>query len=122
MSIISIRRARSRSSCSGRGVLGFILRLEIAGFRPQQYQTLHPEPKKNDALSRKISGIRVVQVERIKEDVKTQHEILNCKDAADLNKIQMRFVQTAIDDYTAESGKLIEMYQEILQSSTKNRS
>ncbi len=47
--------------------------------------------------------------ERIKEDVKTQHEILHCKDPAELQKIQARFMQRAMDQYKAETGKLVEM-------------
>ena len=47
--------------------------------------------------------------ERIKEDVKTQHEILHCKNVADLQHIQARFIQKAMDQYQAETGKLVEM-------------
>lgn len=46
---------------------------------------------------------------RIKEDVRTQHEILNCSDPAKLRDIQLRFMQRAIEDYTAETGTLTEM-------------
>lgn len=47
--------------------------------------------------------------DRIKEDVKTQHEILHCKDMAELQQIQSRFMQKAIDQYQAETGKIVEM-------------
>lgn len=47
--------------------------------------------------------------ERIKEDAKTQHEILHCKNVADLQHIQAQFIQKAMDQYQAESGKLVEM-------------
>ena len=47
--------------------------------------------------------------ERIKEDVKTQHEILHCKNVADLQDIQAQFIQRAMDQYHAETGKLVEM-------------
>ncbi|MCC5972960.1 MAG: hypothetical protein JJT81_02800 [Rubellimicrobium sp.] len=63
MSIISTSRARSRSSCSGGGFLGFMARLEIAGFRLQLYQRLHPEPKENAALCSENSGMGAVQDE-----------------------------------------------------------
>ena len=46
---------------------------------------------------------------RIQEDVKTQHEILHCKNPADLQHIQAQFIQKAIDQYQAETGKLVEM-------------
>lgn len=47
--------------------------------------------------------------DRIKEDVKTQHEILHCKSVTDLQHIQAQFVQKAIDQYQTETGKLVEM-------------
>lgn len=47
--------------------------------------------------------------DRIKEDVHTQHEMLHCKDLGELQKIQSRFIQKAIEQYTAETGKLVEM-------------
>lgn len=47
--------------------------------------------------------------ERIKEDVKTQHEILNCRTVSDLREIQAQFMQKAIDQYQAETGKLVEI-------------
>ncbi|MBT8409216.1 MAG: phasin family protein, partial [Alphaproteobacteria bacterium] len=47
--------------------------------------------------------------ERVKEDVKTQHEILHCKDVNEMQAIQSRFLQKAIDQYQAETGKLVEM-------------
>lgn len=46
---------------------------------------------------------------RIKEDVKTQHELMHCDDIEKMQEIQARFVQKAIDQYTAETGRLIEM-------------
>jgi len=47
--------------------------------------------------------------DRIKEDVKTQHEILHCKDVGDLQHIQAQFIQKAVDQYQEETGKLVEM-------------
>ncbi|MEH6741071.1 MAG: phasin family protein [Sulfitobacter sp.] len=47
--------------------------------------------------------------DRIKEDVKAQHEILHCKDPANLQQIQSQFMQKAMDQYKAETGKLVEM-------------
>lgn len=47
--------------------------------------------------------------ERIKEDVKTQHEILHCKNVGELQHIQAQFIQKAMDQYQAETGKLLEM-------------
>lgn len=52
--------------------------------------------------------------ERIKEDVKTQHRLLHCRDVGEVQKIQAEFVQTAIEQYNAETGKLVEMSQSLL--------
>lgn len=57
-------------------------------------------------LSAEITGF---VAERIKEDVKTQHEILHCKNVGDLQHIQAQFIQKAIDQYQEETGKLVEM-------------
>lgn len=47
--------------------------------------------------------------ERIQKDVELQHRLLHCKDVAELHKTQAEFMQTAIDRYTEETGRLIEM-------------
>ncbi|MDU8911610.1 phasin family protein [Aestuariicoccus sp. MJ-SS9] len=53
--------------------------------------------------------------ERLKEDVKTQHEMLHCKDMDQLQHIQAEFVQKAIDQYQEETGKLVEMSTQAFQ-------
>ncbi len=64
-----------------------------------------------------LLGSEVVSfvAERIKEDIRTQHEILHCTDPAALNEIHARFLRTAMDQYTAETGKLAEMCQEMFR-------
>lgn len=47
--------------------------------------------------------------ERVQKDVDLQHKLLHCRDMHELHKIQAEFMQTAIDRYTEETGKLIEM-------------
>lgn len=47
--------------------------------------------------------------ERINEDVKAQHEMMHCHDASELQKIQGQFIQTTLDQYQAETGKLVQM-------------
>ena len=47
--------------------------------------------------------------ERIKEDTETQHEIMQCKTATDLQHVQAQFIQKAMDQYHEETGKLVEM-------------
>jgi len=47
--------------------------------------------------------------DRVKEDVKTQHRMMHCKNVSELQHIQAEFIQKAIDQYQAETGKLVEM-------------
>ena len=62
-----------------------------------------------EALSDMSAEMTSFVAERIREDVKTQHEMLHCKDIASLQHIQAEFVQKAIDQYQRETGKLVEM-------------
>lgn len=57
-------------------------------------------------------GSEVMQfmAERVQQDVDLQQRMLACKDVTELQKIQAEFLQTAINRYTEESGKLLEMY------------
>ncbi len=50
---------------------------------------------------------------RIREDVKTQHRMLHAKDVEELSRIQAEFVQSAVEQYAAETGKMIDLGQEI---------
>jgi len=52
--------------------------------------------------------------ERVKEDVKTQHEILHAKDINEIQAIQAKFIQQAVDQYSAETGKMVELGQSAL--------
>ena len=61
--------------------------------------------------------------ERVKEDVKTQHSILHCKNADEMRHLQAEFLQNAIEQYTAETGKLVEMGEAaIAQAKTRKDS
>ncbi|MGB3316519.1 MAG: phasin family protein [Albidovulum sp.] len=62
-------------------------------------------------------GAEVVQfvAARIAEDVYTQHEIMHCKTPTDLVHIQMRFLQKAFEQYSAETGKLITLGNDTLR-------
>ncbi|MCV2869956.1 phasin family protein [Defluviimonas sp. WL0002] len=53
---------------------------------------------------------------RIHEDVKTQQAILHCKDPAELRKIQEDFLQTAVDQYAAQAGRMTELTNAFLAS------
>jgi phasin protein len=62
-----------------------------------------------EALSDMGAEVAGFVAERIKEDVKTQHEILHCKNVADLQHIQGKFIQKALEQYQVETGKLFKM-------------
>lgn len=47
--------------------------------------------------------------DRIREDVRTQHAMLHCKDPAEVQEIQKAFIDQAIEDYIAETGRLVEI-------------
>jgi len=51
--------------------------------------------------------------ERVEQDVATQHKLLHSSSMEELRHAQAEFVQKAIDDYTAETGKIIEMNAEL---------
>lgn len=59
--------------------------------------------------------------DRIKEDVKTQHEMLHCKNMTELQTIQTEFVQKALDQYQAETGKLVEMGTKTFAANLKDQ-
>lgn len=73
-----------------------------------------------EALSDMGAEVLAFVADRIKEDVKTQHEILHCKDLAELQNIQARFLQKAIDQYQAETGKLVEMSTSAFKASAQS--
>lgn len=59
--------------------------------------------------------------DRIKEDLKTQHRLLHCKDMQEFHDIQADFLQRAIDQYQIETGKLIEMSTTAFSEMTQDK-
>ncbi|MBW4706286.1 phasin family protein [Roseobacter sp. YSTF-M11] len=59
--------------------------------------------------------------ERIKEDVQTQHEMMHCKNVTEFQHIQAQFVQKAMDQYQAETGKLVEMGTKAFQKAAEDK-
>lgn len=55
--------------------------------------------------------------DRIREDVKSQHELLHCKSAEEFRTAQFAFLDKAYEQYTAETGKLIQMGIDMLPKS-----
>lgn len=59
--------------------------------------------------------------DRIREDLKTQHRLFHCRDVHELREIQAEFLQKAIDQYQAETGKLIEMSSNAFSDIAKDK-
>ena len=56
--------------------------------------------------------------ERIREDVRTQHAMLNSRETEALQAIQKAFIDKAIEDYATETGKLVEIGERALARET----
>ena len=59
--------------------------------------------------------------ERLQEDVKTQHALMQCRDVGKLSEIQADFIKTAFDQYAAETGTMVEMSMKIVEESLANK-
>lgn len=68
-------------------------------------------------------GSEVVQfvAARIAEDIKTQHALLTCKDVVEAQRIQGEFVKTALEQYTASTGKLAQLGAGVMTASMPGR-
>lgn len=62
-----------------------------------------------EAMSDLGSEVLSFVADRVKEDVQTQHQIMHAKSLAEVQHIQAEFVQKAVDQYSAETGKLVEL-------------
>jgi uncharacterized phage infection (PIP) family protein YhgE len=52
---------------------------------------------------------------RLRHDMSVQQELLQCRSFDEVRAIQTRFLQTAIDQYSAEATKLMQMSQDMMQ-------
>lgn len=48
----------------------------------------------------------VFVAERVREDVALQHALLHAKSPSEVQAIQMKFLQTAMEQYSAETGRM----------------
>ncbi len=71
-----------------------------------------------DAMAEMNSEVVSFVADRIKEDVKTQQDLLQCKSAEDLQKAQLAFLEKAQQQYTDETGKLIKIGLDMLPNAT----
>jgi hypothetical protein len=56
---------------------------------------------------------------RVREDLETQQQILRCRSLDDLREVQFRFVKTAMDQYSAETARLMKLGSEIMVRSVE---
>lgn len=62
-----------------------------------------------DAVSEMGSEVLSFMADRVREDVKTQQDLLHCKTPQEVQRVQAEFVEKAVAQYTAETGKLFDM-------------
>ena len=54
--------------------------------------------------------------ERVREDVKTQQEILKCSSLTEVQAVQTAFLKRAFDQYAAESEKIMKLNSELFEA------
>ena len=54
--------------------------------------------------------------ERVREDVALQHALLHAKSPTEVQKLQMDFLQKALDQYAAETGKMMALGSKLFES------
>jgi hypothetical protein len=97
----------------------FLKQFEDAGLGPMRWMGT----AWLDAIADMNSELVTFVADRIQEDVKTQHALLHCKSAEDLQKAQLAFLEKAYQQYTDETGKLVKMGLDMLpnaQAETKD--
>lgn len=57
--------------------------------------------------------------ERLKEDLKTQHALMQCRDVSKMSEIQSDFLKKAFEQYASETGKMVQMGLEIVENTLK---
>lgn len=93
----------------------FLKQFEEAGLGPMRWMGTAWFEAMADMNSEVVNFV----AERIKQDVKTQHELLHCKSAEELQKAQMAFLEKAYEQYTDETGKLVKMSMEMFPNVMK---
>ena len=56
---------------------------------------------------------------RMQEDMRTQTEMMTAKSPTELQAIQLAFLQRAVEQYTAQTGKVVELTSDMLASAFK---
>jgi hypothetical protein len=73
-----------------------------------------------------LEGVSKVQQEiaqfvstRIREDIEAQQQFLRCRSLDDVREVQIRFFKTAMDQYSAETARLMKLGSEIMTRSVE---
>jgi hypothetical protein len=69
-----------------------------------------------EAMSGLSSEVLSFFADRVREDAKTQHQLLHCKTFQDVQAVQAKFMERAYQQYTDETGKMIEKGSELFGS------
>lgn len=91
----------------------FVQQMEQAGLGPLRWLSTNLI----EAMAELNSEVVTFVGDRIKEDVKTQHKILHCKNATEVREAQVEFLKNAYAQYTEETGKLVSMSLDALPGS-----
>ena len=59
--------------------------------------------------------------ERIRQDMESQQELLRCRTIDEVREVQSRFFHTAIDQYSSEASKLMQLSTELFTRSIERR-
>jgi Phasin protein len=59
--------------------------------------------------------------ERIRQDIEGQQELLRCRTLDEVREVQSRYFRTAMDQYSSEATKLMQLGTELFTRSTEHR-
>jgi len=67
-----------------------------------------------EAMTLMTSGMMAFISERIKEDTKTQADLMHAKGLPEIQHIQAQFIHKAMEDYKAEMGRLTDLGKDLV--------
>ena len=78
---------------------------QAAGLGPLNWLAPNMVERMSDMGSEWLSFVAT----RVQEDVKLQHALMHAKTPGDVQAVQAKFLQKALDQYSAETGKMMEL-------------
>jgi hypothetical protein len=70
-----------------------------------------------DGMTKMQEEIASFVSKRIAHNLETQQEMLGCRNFDELQEVQTRFFRTAMNDYSAETKRLMRLGPEVVQRS-----